>query len=678
MKKKKIYITILIVVILLLIGGLFLYRFLTDKNKLTSKERTWINDNINNVQNVYVIKDANIFSKDGSGVFNSFLSDFTNDYKININPINIDDSNNNGNITFNYKKEVNDQDLIFYTDHYVLVSSNYEIINDLNNLNNKVVGVLNSDLDYVKSYLKNTFLTFKGYDDFDSLFKSLNTDINYIILPRMQYLDKILASNLEIVYHLSDIKINYTFNGNDDIFSSILTKYYHTWKNKIDELIKKEEFKIFVNSLNISDTDVDRLLSIDYKYGFVNNSPYEIMMSGNYGGIVATYLQEFSTFSNVYFDITKYRNTNKLANDVDKGKVDIYFDFANNISSNYAKTTSGIMTSLSIITNKNNEEVFNSVYGLQGKEVYVLNNSNLMNYLSNIGNINIHTYDDNKELFKLNNKDVIIVLDTYVYDYYQNKKLNNYVSKYNTLINNNYQFKIKSEYDVLNKLLNKYITYLDNNYMLQKGINNHLETLKNGSLLNTIAKYFILVVLGIFIVGFIIYKNSKKIRIARRLKKDEKIRFIDELTLLKNRAYLSDFMKTWNNNTIYPQAIIVIDLNHLQEINDKYGVKEGDRQIQGAANALIKTQLDNSELMRSDGNEFVVYTIGYNQKQIINYIHKLNKELKKLPYDFGAEFGYSIIENNLKTIEDALTEAIEDMKKKKLNDKEGVMSEKKN
>ena len=126
-------------------------------------------------------------------------------------------------------------------------------------------------------------------------------------------------------------------------------------------------------------------------------------------------------------------------------------------------------------------------------------------------------------------------------------------------------------------------------------------------------------------------------------------------------------MKTWSNNTIYPQAIIVVDLNKLQEINDKYGVKEGDKQIQGAANALIKTQLDNSELIRSDGNEFVVYTIGYNQKQIINYIHKLNKELKKLPYDYGAEFGYSFIENNLKTIEDALTEAIEDMKKKKVS-----------
>ena len=69
--------------------------------------------------------------------------------------------------------------------------------------------------------------------------------------------------------------------------------------------------------------------------------------------------------------------------------------------------------------------------------------------------------------------------------------------------------------------------------------------------------------------------------------------------------------------------------------------------------------------MRTDGNEFVIYLVGYNQKQITNYIHKLNKEIKKLPYDFGAEFGYSIIEDDIKTIEDAMNEAVEDMKKQK-------------
>ena len=40
-----------------------------------------------------------------------------------------------------------------------------------------------------------------------------------------------------------------------------------------------------------------------------------------------------------------------------------------------------------------------------------------------------------------------------------------------------------------------------------------------------------------------------------------------------------------------------------------------------------------------------------------------------MPYNYGAEYGYSIIENNLKTVEDALNEAILDMKEKKENGK---------
>ena len=145
------------------------------------------------------------------------------------------------------------------------------------------------------------------------------------------------------------------------------------------------------------------------------------------------------------------------------------------------------------------------------------------------------------------------------------------------------------------------------------------------------------------------------------------MKFIDQLTSLKNRNFLNENIETWNNNTIYPQTIIVIDLNKVQEINDSYGYNEGDKQIKALANILVKTQLDNSEILRTDGNEFVIYLVGYNQKQVSNYIHKLNKEIKKLPYDFGAEFGFSMILDDIKTIEDALNEAIEDMKKNKEN-----------
>ena len=76
-------------------------------------------------------------------------------------------------------------------------------------------------------------------------------------------------------------------------------------------------------------------------------------------------------------------------------------------------------------------------------------------------------------------------------------------------------------------------------------------------------------------------------------------------------------------------------------------------------------QLQNSEIIRTDGNEFLVYLVGYSEKQIIAYLRKLNKEFKGLSHGFGAASGYSIITDAIKTFDDAVNEATLDMKNNK-------------
>ena len=46
-------------------------------------------------------------------------------------------------------------------------------------------------------------------------------------------------------------------------------------------------------------------------------------------------------------------------------------------------------------------------------------------------------------------------------------------------------------------------------------------------------------------------------------------------------------------------------------------------------------------------------------------LEKLYKEFKNLPYEYGATIGHSMITNDLKSIEDAINESVEDMKQKK-------------
>ena len=137
------------------------------------------------------------------------------------------------------------------------------------------------------------------------------------------------------------------------------------------------------------------------------------------------------------------------------------------------------------------------------------------------------------------------------------------------------------------------------------------------------------------------------------------------LTSLKNRNYLNDSIEKWDDSGIYPQAIIIVDLNNVAYINDNYGHTEGDNVITEAANILIKNQLEKTEIMRTNGNEFLIYLVEYEEKQIVSYIRKLNKEFKELAHGFGAAIGYSMITDGLKTIDDAINEATLDMRTNK-------------
>ncbi len=124
-------------------------------------------------------------------------------------------------------------------------------------------------------------------------------------------------------------------------------------------------------------------------------------------------------------------------------------------------------------------------------------------------------------------------------------------------------------------------------------------------------------------------------------------------------------IQAWNESKKFPKSVIIADLNNVKYVNDNYGHEQGDKLILGAASILINTQLENSEIIRSDGNEFLIYLVGYSENQIATYTKKLTKEFKNLPYGFGAAVGFSMITDEIKTIDDAINEATIEMRKDK-------------
>ena len=169
--------------------------------------------------------------------------------------------------------------------------------------------------------------------------------------------------------------------------------------------------------------------------------------------------------------------------------------------------------------------------------------------------------------------------------------------------------------------------------------------------------FIFIVILILFLVGTVIFISRKNV-VQAVSKRDEKLKYIDQLTSLKNRSYLNKNIYSWDDNVIFPQAIIVFDLVHIKRINDKYGRESGDEIIKQSAGILINQQLENTDIIRSDGDEFIIYMVGYDEDKVREYMNKLLKLMRGIPKSLGVDAGYSMIFDEVKTVDDAINEAI--------------------
>ena len=665
MKNKIRYFIISIIVIAVIGGiGLFVFNVINDKNKLTVEEKRWINNNISNLQSVNIVNDIDIFSHSGYGVYYDFISDFSKEYQIKINPVtyNIEDEEKEDG--FKVTNKINDNSVVFYEDYFVLISKKAEHIKDSKSINGNI-GVLSSDYSYLNNYLeKDKLVSYKSYSELEEAFEK-NEAIKYMMVPRIMYIDYTIKKDYQFVFHFSDVKEYFVYQmKNNDHFSSIVKKYFNTWKkDHLENSVNINMLNDLTMNLGLTEKDITAVKAKVYKYGFINNSPYEVLVGGNYGGIVSEYLRDFSKFTGVEFKFTRYKNFNAFTNAINNNEVDLYFNYYVD-TNNFKNADTGMNVNYVVVASNENDLILNSMNSLQNKTVYIMENSVLINHISKIPNVLINTYKTTDDIKKVAKKDNIIILDKETYEYLSNNSLSNFTVRYTGYTNTSYNFKVKDD-DAFYKLFSKYLMTRDPEHVRLSGLYNHKKTVRKGSVFGQIATYLLIIIVSVGIIVYILYKQSKKIKISKKIKKEDKIKFIDQLTSLKNRNYLNENIDGWNKNRIYPQSTIIIDLNKVQEINDTKGYDEGDKQIKAASNILIRTQLDNSDIMRTDGNEFLVYTVGYDKRAIESYIRKLIKEFKSLPFDYGAIITYSMIEDDLITIEDAINDAVDKMKEKK-------------
>lgn len=668
MKKK--FLIFIIPILIATILFVVVYRYYNKEDKtttLTINEKRWVEKNKDVTYDFEVINDYPLYGNNGEGVIFNFLDDFEENVGIEFNRIPYLKTSTPTTDSFRIEildnnTKLKDKNLFLFNDNYIVVGKEYERINSTKDMHNIIFGVFEEDAEEISYYLKGgTSLSYKSYENIADLYKALdNEEVNMIVVPNIMYLDYTIEKDKYYTnYYLTEMKkqIVLTLSDNNKELNKIVTKYYNKWRlTEYTKEYNQAYLDYYFLKNNLSAKTKASLVSKDYTYGFVTNAPYEVLVNGKLAGIAGEYIDRMSRLADINFKYKEYKTKDELQKAIDSGEIDVYFDYYNYNNDKYYATLSTFIEQYVVLGYQKDNHIVNSFESLKGQDIVMLKEDSLYNYFSTNSRANITGYDSiDKLLKKAGNK--LIVLDREIYNNYQTTKFKKYNLLYMDTMLNDYKFMVKKKneafYDLFNYIINTNSYY---NYR-NAGIENLHASILEDSTLEQVYTIVLAIVFIPLIVLLLIYLLFKRKRKVKKVKVSERHKYTDMLTSLKNRNYLNAKVPEWEECKVYPQAIVMVDLNNVKYVNDNFGHEEGDQLIIKAAGILVNTQLENSEIIRTDGNEFLIYLLGYSERQVETYTKKIAKEMRNLPHEFGAAVGYSMILDKIKTLDDAINEA---------------------
>ncbi len=667
-KQKKLRTILITSVVIVIAFVATMYYIVSNNNSYSFSEKKWMNDQSNTALDVDIQIDLPMFSLNGEGVFYDYIRALESDTNLIFNITHTDSITTT---SMKVKSNLDDNDLMLYKDHFVVVSKNNINISNLNDLKNNTIGVLVSDLTNISYYLTEypsiTFKTYVSINDMEAGFNS--NDVTLAIIPLYKYINNIIEANLNINYHLDGLYTYYTISlvENNKHLNNIMKKFLDRWKEELNSKIGEYFLELYYEINNFSELEKESIVNDDFIIGYIQNMPYEGRVNRNFTGINNAYLSAFADLTGATYKYIAYSSIEKLTDALNEKKVDVVFNPYLIKNPNYSSSRNLGDTEYVVLAHNNSTLVVNSLYSLDNFTIEMISDMDLTNVMSSKKLFTIKTYEDVKTLLKNINEESIIIVEKYFYDYYKDSKLREYSIRLLNKIKIGNNFLLKSENVSFNKLFDFYLSTLSRQEIEYKGVKESVIALNTNIISAFLMNNIFYVVLFALVFVIAVYRFTNKFYLSKRIKKEDRMLYLDVMTNLKNRNYLNDNIEYWEQNRVYPQTIIMMDLNRVKELNDRKGHEEGDKQIKAAANVLIRTQRENSEIMRTDGNEFMIYLVGYDENVITSYLHKLNREFKtSLPYEsYGVAIGYSMINDELKTLDDAINEAANMMRENK-------------
>jgi diguanylate cyclase (GGDEF)-like protein len=120
---------------------------------------------------------------------------------------------------------------------------------------------------------------------------------------------------------------------------------------------------------------------------------------------------------------------------------------------------------------------------------------------------------------------------------------------------------------------------------------------------------------------------------------------LDYLTGLANRrrfrSALGREVERWRRYSV-PCGLLLLDIDHLKAINDKYGHSAGDMVIRRVGSLLTEVSRDNDTAARLGGEEFALLLAGIDARQIATAAERLRGLIAADPVEGVGHFSVSI------------------------------------
>ncbi|MEA4988364.1 MAG: transporter substrate-binding domain-containing protein [Anaerovorax sp.] len=572
-----------------------------------------------------------------------------------------------------------------YKNSYAIITKDGSTIQTIGDIDHKKVGFLKDDIIIEllpKLYSKINYQKFV-FDDKKDGVEAVHKGLidAFVTAGGAVIYDYIYTyPDLKYVFKINKINSELTFSTRkeDAILAEILNDEIESIEdNKLKEFIRENEIKYYRKIMNLNEDELN-YLNQDGKavFGITKDYlPFDYYIDGKYLGISAEIIKEIGNKTGITF-IYVYDDFDTLYEKLKQGEIDILNIAKTEERSKHIIFPRAFSKERDIIVGRKDSLDVRDIFGLEDKKVAVINGfwhkEVLEKNLVNVNIIETNNIMESLNLVSTGKADYLIENPTVVRYYIDELELFNLCEKGVTNSDSYLYYGVNKDKVYLASIIDKVIPLLDIEELSKTGyseIPHRQNIIKEERLVFIISGMAIMLIL----LGILTYKIKKDLMIEKRktelLNAREELLYTDTLTNLKNRNHYLTKVRDIIDEKIYPQILIIADLNNLKVVNDKYGHQLGDELLKLFSRSLHQILPKSAYLYRYGGDEFYIILFEESTQSAEHLIVKIREYLNENPIVISEEeqlipsvaFGYSYRENNKKSIVELEKEADSNM-----------------